>query len=76
MLDVEGKIKTLTVKCDSLGDIHMYLDDLPLSVREWVCPECSSVHDREINAAIDILRVGASTLAGEGVRPVSASILR
>jgi len=52
------------------------LKKLALDVRSWVCPICGAVHDREVNAAINILRVGASTLRGEGVRPASAGILR
>jgi putative transposase len=30
----------------------------PLHVRQWTCPECGSLHDRDVNAAKNILAAG------------------
>ena len=37
------------------------LDNLPLDVRRWRCPVCKTHNDRDLNAAVNIRMVGAST---------------
>ncbi|MEV6021230.1 MULTISPECIES: RNA-guided endonuclease TnpB family protein [unclassified Streptomyces] len=42
---------------------------MPLNVRTWTCA-CGSVHDRDVNAAKNLLAVGlAVTACGAGIRP-------
>ena len=54
-------------RCFDCGHI---LDSLSLDIREWPCPECGVVHDRDINAAKNILAAGLAVAAcGEAVRP-------
>jgi putative transposase len=53
--------------CSSCGSIQT---KMPLNVREWTCPDCGLVHDRDINAAKNILAVGTTVSAcGDSVRP-------
>ncbi len=44
---------------DDGHSVHVHLLRLqPLSDRYWTCPECSTRHDRDVNAAINILQAG------------------
>jgi IS605 OrfB family transposase len=38
-----------------------------LGIREWTCSECGSTHDRDVNAAMNILRCGQASPV-EGIR--------
>jgi putative transposase len=50
-------------RCHDCGHV---VHELPLSVREWACPECGTVHDRDENAALNILAAGhAATARGD-----------
>lgn len=44
------------------------LESLDLSVRQWRCPSCQSVNDRDDNAAANIKTVGASMVERGSVR--------
>jgi len=51
-------------RCHVCGYIN---DNLSLSDRSWLCPECNTNHDRDVNAAINILTFGRAGIAQTAV---------
>jgi putative transposase len=61
-------------RCGNCGHI---VDKLPLNIREWDCPKCGANHDRDINAANNILAAGlAVSVCGATVRPEQSKSVR
>lgn len=48
-------------RCGQCGHLHRALR---LSDRHWTCPACGTRHDRDLNAACNILAAGKAILRG------------
>jgi putative transposase len=52
------------------GNCGHSVEKLPLNIRKWDCPNCGTHHDRDLNAAHNILAAGlAVNVCGANVRP-------
>ena len=60
-----GRFEPSSKMCSKCGYINQ---ELTLKDREWVCPQCGAKHDRDINAAKNILDFGLhkNNLVGAG----------
>ena len=52
-----GRWEATTKPCSECGYRN---ENLSLSDRQWICPECGSHHDRDVNAAKNILQAGVA----------------
>lgn len=49
-----GRFEPSSKMCSNCGNINK---DLKLKTREWSCSKCNSLHDRDLNAAINIKNI-------------------
>lgn len=61
---VDEKYSTQTCSCCGAISPSSPKGRAGLGIREWTCPECGTTHDRDINAAKNILAAGHCRLAG------------
>ena len=68
-----GRFFPSSKRCSCCGFVK---DKLLLDVRSWECPECGTTHDRDLNAARNVLAAGLAVLAfGENVSGDSIAVL-
>lgn len=60
-------------KCSVCGHV---LAQLKLSVRHWTCPDCRTRHDRDLNAARNILAAGRAVARGDSGDACGADVRR
>ncbi len=57
------------------SDCGSYQQKIPLSVREWACPDCGARHDRDVNAAKNILKFSTVGNTGFQARGAGQNLL-
>lgn len=70
-LRIAGRFAPTSKTCSECQHV---MDKMPLSVRQWTCPECNTTHDRDVNAARNILMFSTAGEAGINARGVSKNL--
>ena len=66
-----GRFEPTSKRCSGCGHVR---GALGLDVRRWRCEECGEEHDRDVNAAKNIMAAGLAVAAsGDGVSPAVAT---
>ena len=68
---VTGRWYPSSKTCSACGHL---LAELSLKTRNWTCPSCGTRHDRDINAAKNILAAGLAVGAGTGADACGADV--
>ena len=64
-----GRFEPSSKMCSKCYSINK---DLKLSDRRWQCVSCLSMHDRDINAAKNILRIGQGMPESKSVEKITS----
>ena len=70
-LIVIGRWYPSSKTCSACGHL---LAELSLNTRHWTCPSCRTRHDRDINAARNILAAGLAVGTGPGANACGADV--
>jgi putative transposase len=68
---VTGRWSPSSKTCSACGYV---LAELSLSTRTWQCPSCGTRHDRDVNAAKNILAAGRAVAGGDPGQACGADV--
>ena len=70
-LRIAGRFAPTSKTCSECQHV---MGKMPLSVRQWTCPECGAKHDRDTNAARNILMFSTAGEAGINARGLGKNL--